>query len=422
MLGVWGAGLFTACSTPLDATVTPSSRVPAADLRWTSEEPTRAWLEYSYEGSPLIRSESESVARREHRFVLAGVPPGADVEWRAVWGEGRREQSTWQSWRSPQIPIPDDAPVAQVSDNPNPGYYSLPAEDDTIWVVDAAGAPVWWWELGAPRAIARVRLLGDRVWFSYRDELTDDAWLSSVGLDGSTPTEELLDHHHDFLVFPDREVYLRRVSGTGGDGEPWAGDELVERESGVERVVWSTFDDVSFEQFGSTYYNEGLDWTHCNGILYEPEEEVYWVSSRHQEAFFVVDRQGELIRVVGGPQSTFTLVGGENFGRIHVPVLDQDLLYLFDNTRDDNHRPRAEVYRLDWDAQTYTLHETYERRGYNPEVHGNVSPTPDGGMMVAFGIAGLVDVLDADRELVLSVEKDALLYPDYLPTLSAPVE
>lgn len=419
--------LLVGCHASVEPTLVPAALRPVAEVRWQTETAVRGWIEYQYGERPEMRTPMETVARTEHRFWLAGVPPGAQVSWRAVWGDRWSERTAWQQWDVASFEVPEGAPkVLESGNNPDPGYVIVAEKSPTFWIVDGAGDVVWWWSLPEGRITARVRPVGERLWFSTSLADQDIAFLGAVNLDGTEDFEEPLAHHHDLLVLRDdedveRQVYLRRVSGPGPDGEPWAGDEVIERIDGVERVVWSTFDDVSFELHGPNTYPQGLDWTHCNGLFWEPGEQAYWVSSRHQEALFVVDREGHLLRVIGGPQSTLQ-AQGEGFGRIHVPVIEEDRLYVFDNTATASHRARAEVYRLDLVAETYTLIDAHERPKLNPDNHGNVSPTSTGGLMVAFGASGVLDLVSAEDEVTLSLETDGLLYPDYLPSLSVPIE
>lgn len=428
--------LLPACNPPLDFTLTPDDDHAVAIITWESDAPVAARLEYRYPGSPPIFSRAEPEPLTAHRFRLAGVPPGKTVRWRAVWEEdGEEVQSAWSNWDATGVDMPLAAPAVKRSRSDDPGYYIVPdLQDQIIWILGPDGQPVWWKDLPENLTLERVRLRDDRLWYGTLDPSggglnTMLTWISSVGLDGAGETSETVYHHHDFLTFDDRLVYIQRVTGPGPDGKDWAGDQIVEQIDGVEHPIWSTFGTASFELFGDSQYREGLDWTHCNGLFYEPGEDAYWMSCKHQHAIFVVNRSGELLRIIGADISTLTLDGG-GFGALHTPFVKDDRLYLFDNDRSTDasgdHPARAEVYQLDLDpdsdAGSYRLIDSHEDPDMDPWVHGNATPTQTGGMMVAFGSAGRLHVVDAEGDLTLDVNCNSSAYIEYLPTLSGPLD
>ncbi len=420
--------LLLACTPPLPVpTLLPILEQPAAEVRWSTKEPTIGWLEYHYPGSPTLVSRVESLPRQEHQFLLVGVPGGKSAEWRAVWEEeGERLASEWQSWTPDLLENPGEPPEADLLQRAtDPGYLVLPDRDQqTLWILGPEGSVVWAKRLDPNAFLERARLLDNRLWYSYTDGNDNAAGghIGAIGLDGSDPTDEAIPHHHDFLVFPDRLVYLKRFSTVGPDDVVWAADELVERVGEVETPLWNSVDGgATPELHGDKAYDEGIDWTHCNGLFWDNRQEAYWLSCKHQEAIFVINRKAELVDIVGGPQSTFKLEG-EGFGEIHAPFLQDDRLYIFNNTGGSGYPPRAEVFALDWEAHSYRLVDSHENRLAETQVFGNVTPTQTGGLMVSFGFAGFVEVVDPEGKVSLHVKSTRLSYVEYLHSLSGPIE
>lgn len=406
--------------------LSPIAGQPAAEVRWTTAGPTIGWLEYSYPGSPTLLSRRETEARTEHEFLLVGVPGGKTAQWRAVWEEeGETQHSVWQPWNVPEFDHPVEPPQVTIQRSDDTGYLVLPDRmQHSFWILGPDGSVVWSKHLDESDYLERVRLVGNRLWYSYNDgqDSAQAGYFGSIGLDGSDASAELVPHHHDFLAFPDRLVYINRISTVGPDDVVWAADELVERVGTEERRLWNSVDGgAAWELHGDKVYNEGIDWTHCNGLAWDAQTEAYWLSCKHQEAVFVVSRDGELLDIVGGPNSTYTLQG-TGFGEIHAPYVTEDRLYIFNNSRRDGHGPRGEVYALDRASRSYSLVTSHQHAGAETQVFGNVAPTESGGMAVSFGLAGILDVVDEGGKVRLQAKADGLSYVEYIPALSGPIE
>ncbi len=404
----------------------PIAGQPAAEVRWTTGTPTTGWLEYSYPGSPTLLSRPDTVARTDHAFLLVGVPGGQPVQWRAVWEEeDELLQSGWQTWTPPQFDPPVDPPEVTIQRSEDTGYLVLPDRmQHSFWILGPDGSVVWSKHLDDTDFLERVRLVGNRLWYSYNDgqDSAQAGYFGSIGLDGSDARTELVPHHHDFLAFPDRLVYINRISTVGPDDVVWAADELVERVGTEERQLWNSVDGgATLELHGDKVYEEGIDWTHCNGLAWDARDQTYWLSCKHQQAIFVVNRNGELVDIVGGPGSTYTRKG-EGFGDLHAPYVTDDRLYLFNNSRQDGHGPRGEVYALDRAARSYRLVNSHQHAGAETQVFGNVTPTESGGLMVSFGLAGILEVVDEEGQVRLQAKADGLSYVEYIPRLSGPIE
>ncbi|MFI3270761.1 MAG: aryl-sulfate sulfotransferase [Pseudomonadota bacterium] len=89
------------------------------------------------------------------------------------------------------------------------------------------------------------------------------------------------------------------------------GDKIVEFDrQGNVHWEWNSFDyldayRVGYGAFNSYWhmrgYPEHVDWSHGNGVAYDPKDNSYILSLRHQAAFIKVDRETKEIKWILGP-------------------------------------------------------------------------------------------------------------------------
>ncbi|MCA9771199.1 MAG: aryl-sulfate sulfotransferase, partial [Myxococcales bacterium] len=83
------------------------------------------------------------------------------------------------------------------------------------------------------------------------------------------------------------------------------------------------------------------DWSHVNGVAYDPSDDTFVISARHLDIVFKMTRAGELRWVLGteDPATTgddgwpwLTLLSGRLPSQMHDPrILDDGTLLLYDN-------------------------------------------------------------------------------------------
>lgn len=125
---------------------------------------------------------------------------------------------------------------------------------------------------------------------------------------------------------------------------PWEGDRIVELDPESGEVVWSwsVFDHYSMDDFDSLGggWNTAIeffkfDWTHCNSISFDEEENTILLSSRHLSRITKIDYEtGEIIWNMGRQLSS----GEVDFGtelcfsyQHHITKLDNGNLLFLDN-------------------------------------------------------------------------------------------
>ena len=160
--------------------------------------------------------------------------------------------------------------------------------------------------------------------------------LASADLD-LIDTPEL---HHSFTRLPDAtvawlEIDVRDTAQWG----PVVGDRIVERSpDGTERTITSLWDHLpvtTHEFFDDPFYPQGKDWTHSNGLTYDPTTDHYVVTSRNLGAIVEIDRgTGDMVRYVDASSLA------DEPGTLHVPhaarwTTDATLLVVSSSPRGD---------------------------------------------------------------------------------------
>jgi hypothetical protein len=226
-----------------------------------------------------------------------------------------------------------------------------------------------------------------------------------VGLDGRS--EERIDTpsaHHAVAQLGVHGARFAYLAGTVRevDGEEVMGDRIVEvADDGTEREVWNAFDQlpvVRTDGWDTRTVTGEADWTHANGLYYDPDSDAYYLSTYFLGQVFKIDRAtGATIWRLGGTDSDFAFVDDAGFAHQHAPEVHGDTLYVFDNGAP---AARAVAYTLDTDAWTAT--KTWEWQtpeGSRVGVLGDVDELPDDQLLTAWGDLGQLAVVGRDGSL-----------------------
>ena len=125
---------------------------------------------------------------------------------------------------------------------------------------------------------------------------------------------------------------------------PWVGDRIVEWDKNTKEIVWSwdTFEHFNmsdFDEIGGTwneaYFNLHYDWTHANAIIFDEQENVIYLSSRHLSRITKIDYStGEIIWNLGHQMNSGDVTLGNNIGfsfQHSLQLLENGNLLTFDN-------------------------------------------------------------------------------------------
>jgi hypothetical protein len=133
-----------------------------------------------------------------------------------------------------------------------------------------------------------------------------------------------------------------------------------------------------------------LDWTHANGLIYEPADDTVIISFRHQDWIMRIDRAtGDIVWRLGY-EGDFTLADGDQwFYHPHSPEWQQDgTLLLYDNgivtvgTPPEGLRSRAVRFEVDEVAMTARVAWQDDEAPFFSPIAGDADRLPGGHILV----------------------------------------
>lgn len=288
------------------------------------------------------------------------------------------------------------------------------AEDAGVMLLDPQGVTRWFHStasetVGPPAVRGAARLLDDGTVCSLHDYnilCVDELGESSVRLDYRDADSG--GFHHELLIKEDGGYFvLAYIFQDVPDEEfgtlPFAGDEIIEfSPEGEVLWRWNSFDHLDTDRRRAGIEIAipdpraddpdnvfGFDWTHANGLVYEPETDSLLVSIRHQDWLVRVDHQsGEVVWALG-EDGDFELESGEWFFHQHSPQWQSDgSLLLYDNGVDnpniepDAVRSRAVRYELDEAGMTARQVWEDDAEPFVSTIAGDADVLPSGQYMV----------------------------------------
>lgn len=284
------------------------------------------------------------------------------------------------------------------------GAYSL--------ILDERGTTVWYQLAESTTSVIRNRPRVDGDGVVYAQTIVGDGegipifrW---ANWDGSIERElEIPNYTHDFVELSDGTLILlmNDLRDVGGIDVPVWGNAVVELSpDGVQRKIWSTWDDwtpgVDGDVQGNGY------WAHANALDINEDETVLTVGFRDVSVIIQVDiATGKRIWQLGGRQSDFVLADGTDLPHHqHQFEWVGDELFIFDNRASPDD---SRVVGLSFDPAAGTAVQTWEWRhepGLWSYVLGDVHRRSDASSLVVFTTGGVIDDLDADGEVRWELE------------------
>jgi len=311
------------------------------------------------------------------------------------------------------------------------GYVLVPVlTTDGAWVavLDDRGRPVWVWsesQQGHPQIgpvyKAVVAPDGSGVRFNIGADSPDgSAAVVSVSWDGEErSTRTVTGGHTDFALLPDGGFAMlgwtvQEVAG----GRLLLGDTVVVVDAdGEAEVIWDAFDHITPDL--SRRYPTGFvpgrpdleDWSHVNGISYDPERDHLLITIPLTDSVTRLDRQtGDEVWTVGGDGGSFDTDGDNEL--VHYPhsshAIDGGLLVF---NRHDWIRGEecSEAIWIDLDEQAGTATRAASNRGGGCErvgFLGSAEPLPDGSALVSWSASAMLDVAGRDGQTPWRVRAD----------------
>jgi len=178
-----------------------------------------------------------------------------------------------------------------------------------------------------------------------------------------------------------------------------AGDLIVEVTPAGEVVwTWDTFDHLDPQRrrdgFDTVIVNpdtgqDGSDWTHGNGLIYDAATDTIVLSLRHQDWMVAIDHATGNVLWRLGDEGDFALTAGDWFFHPHSPQWQDDgTLLLYDNgvgnptVPDEDETSRAVRYALNADDMTATLVWEDEAEDFVSAIAGDADRLADGTILV----------------------------------------
>lgn len=337
----------------------------------------------------------------------------------------------------------------------DPGGYvlfsALTAGPTSVGIVDRNGSHVWAYlndieggSIGRPRPGRDGQSI---IWnVADEDRETDMGAMVCLSLDGTERVEtRALWAHHDFVELPDQETFawngycfdetlLFENPSTGKD-EPLAGELVVEGPKGASTTddadaIWDMCDPKDWpypKDFEATNFNflpGYMEYAHGNSLAYLPEHDAYLVMFRWIDTLVKIDRDGNLLWVLGGKHDQFTAVKGEapqssgtssdlflqsHFSDAWVDDDGNIQILVFDN-RERGNNSRIKQFTIDEKAMTYALDWGYQTDEHE-NLLGDVRRIPIEGcdnLLVALTTQARIIELTREGEIVWEIEANQL--------------
>lgn len=348
----------TGLAGPLIIEMNPSGRAPLAGVaRFTTTQPVTATITVTDDAGRSFEAVSAEDPATDHEIVLLGFRANRDhdVSLSLESADGTTQVVATVNVGAPELSLRTPPIEVTVFDAAavEPGFTIIPMFrwlnaliDQTqgqILIIDDRGEIVW--QYLADHSLFETKQLesGNLLYMQFDRSIVEIDMLGNVirewhaagtkktAPDGSIPVQTDT-FHHDMLVLPSGN--LLALSTEVREIENWytseqdpnapretrdvIGDVLVEfQPDGTVIHEWKFFDLIDPYRIGggslnSAFYEAAYadildepapDWTHSNGIDYDPETNSVLVSSNHLSTVFNLDMTtGELLWMFGDPR------------------------------------------------------------------------------------------------------------------------
>ena len=385
-------------------------------------ESGRAYIEFYSDNTPVRQSELSATAS-DHQITVVGMRANTPYQFRAhvELDSGGHIESDLVSFTSG--PLPAEAPTVSLNSQSEDslGGITFFGALGTYWGVDEEGEIVWYLHgINETANTAVIRQLDEGDFAGHllvflRDELRI---ISAAGETLRSYDLSAADgYHHDARILPNGHVIALGQETGAPHGEELLADRIIELDTEGNVVwQWSTLDHLDTTRFptsgSTTVKTAGLDWSHCNAVVYLAEEDEILLSCRHQNWVIKIDHQsGDIIWILGDDEEIdadfeadfFALESGSWFTAQHAPIPtgpvgDSEML-IYDNRNYSNGRnvnSRAVSYTLDEANLTVRQNWEYVVPKFTNAL-GDVDALSDAHVLVS---AGGPDGDDEDAHII----------------------
>jgi hypothetical protein len=399
------------------------------EISWHSQLAGDAWVEFGLSealgrSTPLLEHDGF-----DHRAELLGLPPHRTVYFEVFTDTGDRLLSQRGEVVTAGLPpgLPELEPLLHDPSALSPEPYllmSLLGEEPWVVVSDRSGEILWYrsipkgQERALPTSVAFDPSTGGvivgRFFMDFMMLATDENPEHSQAMRFDMAGEELSLHdlgvaHHELLQLPDGSF-----ATMGIDRRPWydeargedvqvMGDTLVLVDpDGQRREIFSTWDWAEPEVHGRFYQvcDETGDWTHGNGLAYDPDSDSFLMSLGLMGTVLEIDRQsGRVLREFG--PGGWAVEEGMPFVYQHDPHWTEEGTLLMSSSVGQESRLMAIEYEVD--EQAGALRELWsygEHEGFISIAGGQALRMDNGNTLLNTGYGGLMVEVSPEGEPV----------------------
>ncbi len=279
-------------------------------VSWTTDAASTGTVTARF-GEEEVRV-SDATLTTDHRVTVTGLPPITEVDVSvAVDGSPERARADITTGPSPAW-VPEFVYAPDVPEQSEGGFTLVPVllgitgaeiEGGGVVALDRLGRVVWAWpadDAGDPGVPVRARLAldGTSVLYNHSAASVDaPADIVRVALDGGrTDVVEITGGLTDFTEYtPGGYLMLGRDLRLFGDRKILGNTVIEVTPEGEQRTVWSVFDalepDLSRGYTRSDPWDPTVeDWSHVNGISYDPANEAIYVTVTVNNSVMRIDR------------------------------------------------------------------------------------------------------------------------------------
>ena len=404
------SGQFTV-DAQLASDVDPSAPTTVGIVTWSIEgvTPSDAYIEFGLDTTYGTRAPVD-LNETGFRTLLLGMKPAQAYDYRVVVSDGTN------SYASDNYTIETGSPATAVSigsfdslsETRERGFmilsYRAQNADPMVFILDADGEIVWWYNTGSSNGIGRARMSydGKNIWTV--DAVNDSGGpvrrVSMDTLDAETYSTTAPGGSHDITAVSGSTMAFIDYSESDCDS-------VFEIDpSGEVQEIWESEDILG----GAQQSGGGLG-CHLNAVRYSSTEDVFTVSNLNSD-IYVLDRSGNVLWTLAERVGSNTAWNSRQHGH---QLLDDSML-VFANAGGSGQASALieydlegnEIFRYDSGEQTQNL--------------GDVQRLPGGDTLVTYSNSGIVHQIDRDGNLLLTIDSggSAMGYTMWRETLYGP--
>ena len=283
-------------------------------------------------------------------------------------------------------------------------FVSGGAGTSWVYVLDKDAQVVWWYQVASAANRIRMSYDGQYMWMGNSNNGGSQGTLVRVRMDGTDEQSYSLPlRNHDFAVLPDESIAYFEYESSGSQSVCDIVKEL-DPETGQSTTI--------FEVRSANPSTTGE--CHSNAINWWPEQELFTLSVMNWNAIIAFTRDGTLAWTMGGTASTYS---GASWSRQHQHHFLGDSLLLFNNNGSGNGSAVLE-YRMGSD-NTASLIFDYSS-GHSTNTLGDAKRLPNGNTLITYSNNGIIQEINASKELVQEINPGGLGYTVRRRTLYGP--